>query len=405
MLPAFPGKAPTSFPTWKVAQTDVLRPPSLAVVAARGVHPLPGPEFPEALSQVLLVDSTLALRAHARRIVNPEEYDGYLFLDEPGGPVMLDATGLEEAVSAWPADASWSRTHGYLTATSRPAQRGSVRALRGLGGRKVLRSWRKVRRRYQCLPAPQITQSWFRLMSSLQKQTAETMGAHSLEVPQQRMPSLFGAPPSRPLVQRHSVVGHVSSSSSRPFVRASFGAAAASTFCGEAQLRPPEIRPPQVPEDTTTTSNPQALLMQALVTQTQALSRLLARGPGADGDPMASLGADPAQLSSFTGVRGAAARDRLRHLLSSSPGYFHSRVRARMQTEVGTPALAGWLGGYFVRYAAFAGRPELGHLRWAMMSALQDGWYGRMDQVMDTLASWHLLSSRPASTGGRWDLA
>ena len=50
---------------------------------------------------------------------------------------------------------------------------------------------------------------------------------------------------------------------------------------------------------------------------------------------MDSLGADPAQLSSYTGVRGAAARD------SSWPGYFHSRVSARIQTEVGTPALAG----------------------------------------------------------------
>ena len=73
-------------------------PASLAVVASRGVHPLPATEFPEALSQVLLVDSTLALCAHARRIVNPEEYDGYLFLGESGGQVMLDATGLEEAV-------------------------------------------------------------------------------------------------------------------------------------------------------------------------------------------------------------------------------------------------------------------------------------------------------------------
>ena len=90
-----------------------------------------------------------------------------------------------------------------------------------------------------------------------------------------------------------------------------------------------------------------------------------------------------------------------------------------MQTEVGTPALAGWLGGvgeregggaldpiaYFVRYAAFAGRPELGHLRWAMMSALQDGWYGRMDQVMDTLTLIAVAIEQASLDGGRWDLA
>ena len=37
---------------------------------------------------------------------------------------MLDAAGLEEAVAAWVADASGTRTDGYLTANSQPAQQG-----------------------------------------------------------------------------------------------------------------------------------------------------------------------------------------------------------------------------------------------------------------------------------------
>ena len=51
----------------------------------------PGPEHPEELSQALLIDTTLAPRTHARRITNPEECDGHFFLDETGGPVVLDA--------------------------------------------------------------------------------------------------------------------------------------------------------------------------------------------------------------------------------------------------------------------------------------------------------------------------
>ena len=86
-------------------------PSALVVVPATSVQVHPGEEAPEALSQVLLVDSTLALRSHARRITNLEEYGGYLFLDETGGPVVLDAAGLEEPAAAWLADATTTTMH------------------------------------------------------------------------------------------------------------------------------------------------------------------------------------------------------------------------------------------------------------------------------------------------------
>ena len=138
-LPAFPGDdVPDEFSYMEGAQTDVLGPASLAVVAAGGVHPLPGPEFPEALSQVLLVDSTLALCAHARRIVNPEEYDGYLFLDESGGPVSsLASLVLHDLLSA------------ARFALSKDSAGGRFCGVRGKGGGGT-----------SACPAPQITQSW-----------------------------------------------------------------------------------------------------------------------------------------------------------------------------------------------------------------------------------------------------
>ena len=70
---------PDEFSCTEGAQAEVLGPSALVVVPATSVQVHPGEEAPEALSQVLLVDSTLALRSHARRITNPEEYDGYLF--------------------------------------------------------------------------------------------------------------------------------------------------------------------------------------------------------------------------------------------------------------------------------------------------------------------------------------
>ena len=173
---------PDEFSYMEGAQTDVLGSALLVVVAATGVQPLPGPEFPEALSQVLLLDYTLALRAHARRIVNPEEHDGRLFLDESGGPVMLDAAGLEEAVSAWLADASGSRTDGYLTPTSQPAQ-----PRRADGVAELAEGDEEVPVLARAADHSELA----RLMSSLQQQMADTTAAHSLQVPQQRMPSLF----------------------------------------------------------------------------------------------------------------------------------------------------------------------------------------------------------------------
>ena len=225
------------------AQTDVLGPASLAVVAATGVHALPGSDFPEALSQVLLVGSTLALRVNARRIVNPEEYGGHLFLDESGGPVMLDAAGLEEAVSAWLVDASGSRTDGYLTANSQPAQPSSaVRAQRNRRADGVA-DLAESEEEIPALARAADHSELLRHVSSLQQQVADAAGAHTLQVPQQRMPSLS----QRAAGAGHSVAGHVSSSSSRPFTRASFGAAAASTpvvMPSYALLVP---IPPQVP--------------------------------------------------------------------------------------------------------------------------------------------------------------
>ena len=93
------------------------------------------------MSQVLLVDSTLTLRARRVTFTNPEEYDGHLFLDETGGPIVLDAAGLEEVVSALLADASGARTDEFLTDSSQPAQQSSA----------VL----ERRRKYQQLLSPQ----------------------------------------------------------------------------------------------------------------------------------------------------------------------------------------------------------------------------------------------------------
>ena len=69
-----------------------------------------------------------------------------------------------------------------------------------------------------------------------------------------------------------------------------------------------------------------------------------------------------------------------------------------MQAVVGTIA-------YFERYAAFAGRPEFGHLQWAIVSALQDGWYGRMDQVMGVLDLMAAAIDQASLDGERWGLA
>ena len=165
------------------AQAEVLGPSALVVVLATSVQVHLGDEAPEALSQVLPVDSTLALRSHARRITSPEEHDGYLFLDEAGGLVMLDAAGLEEAVAPWLADASGARTDGYLTANSQPAlqcptarahRHQRAEAVADLGGQEA--------------EAPAATlatdhSELVRLMSSLQQQVTEVAVAHPLQVP------------------------------------------------------------------------------------------------------------------------------------------------------------------------------------------------------------------------------
>ena len=294
MLLAFPGDdVPDEFSYAEGAQTDVLGPASLAVVAATGVHAHSGPELPEALYQVLLVDTTLTLRVHARRIENPEEYDGHLFLD---GPVMLDAVGLEEAVSACLADASGTRTDGYQRA---------VEVVDLAGGKEEVPALARAAERSELV----------RLMSSVQQQVADATGTRSLQVSQQRMPSLFGPPAqgTPPLGKSLPPPPGRLPEPARKFQQPP-------SRVVKPSYAPPVPTPPQVPEDPLATTDPQTLLMQALLTQTQALPRLLARDQGADGDPMASLSADPAQSSDSTGVRGAAARDRLLHLHSSSPG-------------------------------------------------------------------------------------
>ena len=213
-----------------------------------------------------------------------------------------------------------------------------------------------------------------RLTSSLQQQMADTIGAHSLQIPQQRMPSLFGAPPQQAASAGHSVGGHVSSTASRPFVRASFGAATTSTPCGEAQSRSTRNSRHHRPYNDLRPAGPAH-----------------ARPSDADSAPLTT----------------SCTRSRRRAALGPDPAW------ARMQTEVGTPTLAGWLGGemppgpvaHFERYAAFARRPEVGHSQRAILSVLQDGWFGRIDQVMKTLALMAVAIEQASLDGGRWDLA
>ena len=71
MLLAF--HVPDEFSYTDGAQTEVLGPASLVIVAATDVHIHLGAELPVSSLQVLLVDSALALHPHTRRIINPWE--------------------------------------------------------------------------------------------------------------------------------------------------------------------------------------------------------------------------------------------------------------------------------------------------------------------------------------------
>ena len=92
------------------------------------------------------------------------------------------------------------------------------------------------------------------LVSSLQQQVEDAAEARALQVPQQRMPSLFGSPPVGPLVRgATTALPHPPSRLAEPAL-------------GVQQLHPYVERP------------------------SCDLSRLLARGQGADGDSMAPSG-------------------------------------------------------------------------------------------------------------------
>ena len=204
----------------------------------------------EALSQVLLVDSTLVFRSHARRIINPEEHDGYIFLYETGGPVMLDAAGLEEAVAAWLTDASGTRTNGYLTANSQPAQQGP--AARAHWHQRAEAAVDQGGQEAEAPAAALATDhlELVRRMSSL----------HSLRVPQQRMPSSFGALPMEPSVQGAPLLG-MSLPEPRlagPLARAVLGIQQSPPRLAGLSFAAPAPVPLQVPEEAPATTDPQA---------------------------------------------------------------------------------------------------------------------------------------------------
>ena len=82
---------------------------------------------------------------------------------------------------------------GYLTAQSQPAQQGpAARALRHQRAEAVVDLGGQVAEAPAAALATDHSEL-VRLMSSLQQQLTEVAGAHPLRVPQQRMPSLFGA--------------------------------------------------------------------------------------------------------------------------------------------------------------------------------------------------------------------
>ena len=132
------------------------------------------------------------------------------------------------------------------------------------------------------------------------------------------MPSLFGALPIGPPAPGASLLA----------MSLVLWAACQTHLWGCSNLRPhvvvpsnapPAATPPQVPEEPTAKTDPQALLMQAILTQTQALSRLLARGC-AHRTPWPLSAQTRLNHQPSMGVRGAFAQDRLLHLRYSSPG-------------------------------------------------------------------------------------
>ena len=232
---------------------------------------------------------------------------------------MLDAAGLEEAVSAWLADASGSRTGGYLTASSQHAQPGSV-------ARSQVGCVAELAEREEEVPVLARAADHSQLVRIM----ASITGAHSLQVPQQRMPSLFGAPPSRSPVQGTPLVGMSLPSPPRRLSEPALGLPQPLPPVVRPNCAHPELTPPQVPTDPKTTSDMEALLMQAVLMQTRALSRLLARGQGGDGNPWL-LSAQTRLNYRALLVCAAPLRGTGSFIAGVLP---HSRVRAR-------PALAG----------------------------------------------------------------
>ena len=102
-----------------------------------------------------------------------------------------------------------------------------------------------------------------RLMSSLRRQVTEVAGAHPLQVPQQRMLSLFGAPPVGPSVQGAPLLGMSLAEPPGRLPEPSLGIQQSPPRLARLSSIAPALIPPQVPEEAPATTDPHALLIQA----------------------------------------------------------------------------------------------------------------------------------------------
>ena len=162
------------------------------------------------------------------------------------------------------------------------------------------------------------------------------------------------------------------------------------------------VAPPLVEEEETIQEEAELDLRdRTMVTQTRALTLLLARLEAQGGDQGASAG-------SSGPANGAAQRERLSRTLSDSPGAIGRTIMDNMARKLGplhTNAGVPDPLAYLERFGNYGGQRGLGHVSWLTAHAFRAALLGETETVFDLLGLLLMATDQVALDSGRWELA